>query len=111
VHSAKWETGEGDVSSPWEDTVKSWKDKRVGVIGVVWIFPETYLICSVASFRVLRRYKLSPLCSPKFGTCATMFVGRHGFLLLFSASAQRNSGWAKRNPTVTREFPTLTNPD
>ncbi|KAF7347539.1 hypothetical protein MVEN_01510300 [Mycena venus] len=28
------ETGEGDVSSPWEDTVESWKDKRVGVIGV-----------------------------------------------------------------------------
>ncbi|KAJ7361384.1 hypothetical protein DFH08DRAFT_843982 [Mycena albidolilacea] len=34
VHSARWETGEGDVSSPWEDTVESWKDKRVGVIGV-----------------------------------------------------------------------------
>ncbi|KAJ7150403.1 FAD/NAD-binding domain-containing protein [Mycena filopes] len=34
VHSAKWETGEGDSNSPWEDTVQSWKDKRVGVIGV-----------------------------------------------------------------------------
>lgn len=34
-HSAKWETGEGDRTSPWEDTVQSWKDKKVGVIGVV----------------------------------------------------------------------------
>ncbi|KAJ7103195.1 FAD/NAD-binding domain-containing protein [Mycena belliarum] len=34
VHSAKWETGEGDPASPWEDTVRSWKDKKVGVIGV-----------------------------------------------------------------------------
>ncbi|KAJ6502641.1 FAD/NAD-binding domain-containing protein [Mycena vulgaris] len=34
VHSAKWETGEGDQNSPWEDTVQSWKDKRVGIIGV-----------------------------------------------------------------------------
>ncbi|KAJ7040263.1 hypothetical protein C8F04DRAFT_1254024 [Mycena alexandri] len=34
VHSAKWETGEGDSNSPWEDTVRSWKDKRVGVVGV-----------------------------------------------------------------------------
>lgn len=35
IHSGKWETGEGDRDSPWEDTVRSWKDKRVGVIGVV----------------------------------------------------------------------------
>ncbi|KAJ7492285.1 FAD/NAD-binding domain-containing protein [Mycena latifolia] len=34
VHSAKWDTGEGDQDSPWEDTVRSWKNKRVGVIGV-----------------------------------------------------------------------------
>ncbi|KAJ7724253.1 FAD/NAD-binding domain-containing protein [Mycena metata] len=34
VHSANWETGEGDHNSPWEDTVRSWKDKRVGVVGV-----------------------------------------------------------------------------
>ncbi|KAJ7657984.1 FAD/NAD-binding domain-containing protein [Mycena rosella] len=34
VHSAKWETDEGDKDGPWEDTVRSWKDKRVGVIGV-----------------------------------------------------------------------------
>ncbi|KAJ7459066.1 FAD/NAD-binding domain-containing protein [Mycena galericulata] len=34
VHSANWETGEGNRDSPWQDTVKSWKDKRVGVIGV-----------------------------------------------------------------------------
>ncbi|KAJ7754971.1 FAD/NAD-binding domain-containing protein [Mycena maculata] len=34
IHSAKWETGEGDRDSPWEDTVRSWKEKRVGIIGV-----------------------------------------------------------------------------
>ncbi|KAK7063928.1 hypothetical protein R3P38DRAFT_2821268 [Favolaschia claudopus] len=34
IHSAKWETGEGDPAGPWEDTVQSWKDKKVGVIGV-----------------------------------------------------------------------------
>ncbi|KAF8215819.1 FAD/NAD(P)-binding domain-containing protein [Mycena galopus ATCC 62051] len=34
MHSAQWETGEGDLASPWEDTVASWKDKKVGVIGV-----------------------------------------------------------------------------
>ncbi|KAJ3753930.1 FAD/NAD-binding domain-containing protein [Lentinula raphanica] len=36
VHSAQWETGEGD-SGPktrWEDTVKNWGDKKIGVIGV-----------------------------------------------------------------------------
>lgn len=38
IHSAQWETGEGGVSGPstkWEDTVRSWGEKRVGVIGVV----------------------------------------------------------------------------
>ncbi|KAJ6520167.1 FAD/NAD-binding domain-containing protein [Mycena sanguinolenta] len=34
MHSAQWETGEGGLSGPWEDTIKSWKDKKVGVIGV-----------------------------------------------------------------------------
>ncbi|KAF5345212.1 hypothetical protein D9758_009659 [Tetrapyrgos nigripes] len=36
VHSAQWETGEGDTSptAKWEDTVKGWKDKKVAVIGV-----------------------------------------------------------------------------
>ncbi len=33
IHSAAWKTKEGE--GPWEDTVKSWGDKRVGVIGVV----------------------------------------------------------------------------
>jgi hypothetical protein len=37
VHSAQWETGEGDPGpkAKWEDTVKGWKDKKVAVIGVV----------------------------------------------------------------------------
>lgn len=35
IHSANWDTGEGDRGSPWEETVKSWTNKRVGVIGVV----------------------------------------------------------------------------
>ncbi len=35
IHSARWETGEGGPDAAWEDTVKSWGDKRVGVIGVV----------------------------------------------------------------------------
>lgn len=37
IHSAEWKTGEGDSVRPgkWEDTVKSWGDKKVGVIGVV----------------------------------------------------------------------------
>ncbi|KAF7302712.1 hypothetical protein HMN09_00906100 [Mycena chlorophos] len=39
MHSAQWETGEGTEGVdgqpvPWEETVKSWGDKRVGVIGV-----------------------------------------------------------------------------
>ncbi|KAJ7665459.1 FAD/NAD-binding domain-containing protein [Mycena polygramma] len=34
VHSAKWETEQGNQNSPWEDTVQSWGNKRVGVIGV-----------------------------------------------------------------------------
>lgn len=33
IHSARWETGEGDISKGWEDTVKSWTSKRVAVIG------------------------------------------------------------------------------
>ncbi|KAF4604670.1 hypothetical protein EYR40_003448 [Pleurotus pulmonarius] len=32
MHSAQWDTG--DSSSGWEESVKDWKDKRVGVIGV-----------------------------------------------------------------------------
>lgn len=34
IHSADWKTGEGKPGDPWEETVKSWKDKKVGVIGV-----------------------------------------------------------------------------
>ncbi|TFL03433.1 FAD/NAD(P)-binding domain-containing protein [Pterulicium gracile] len=34
IHSAQWDTGEGDVSLGWEDTVKTWGDKKVAVIGV-----------------------------------------------------------------------------
>ncbi|KAK0199132.1 FAD/NAD-binding domain-containing protein [Armillaria mellea] len=34
IHSARWETGEGGPDATWEDTVKNWGDKRVGVIGV-----------------------------------------------------------------------------
>ncbi|KIK70438.1 hypothetical protein GYMLUDRAFT_149970 [Collybiopsis luxurians FD-317 M1] len=36
IHSAQWETGEGDSGpkTKWEDTVKSWGTKKVGVIGV-----------------------------------------------------------------------------
>ncbi|KAI3621856.1 flavin-binding [Moniliophthora roreri] len=36
IHSAQWETGEGDSDphSSRENTVKSWSGKRVGVIGV-----------------------------------------------------------------------------
>ncbi|TFK42010.1 FAD/NAD-P-binding domain-containing protein [Crucibulum laeve] len=33
IHSAQWETGEG-ADKGWQDTIKSWGDKRVGVIGV-----------------------------------------------------------------------------
>jgi cation diffusion facilitator CzcD-associated flavoprotein CzcO len=36
IHSAQWETDEnGALGQEWEETVKSWGDKRVGVIGVV----------------------------------------------------------------------------
>ncbi|KAF5345136.1 hypothetical protein D9758_009675 [Tetrapyrgos nigripes] len=36
VHSAKWETGEGDLSptAKWEDTIPTWKNKKIAVIGV-----------------------------------------------------------------------------
>ncbi|KAF8831859.1 hypothetical protein HHX47_DHR1000936 [Lentinula edodes] len=36
IHSAQWETGEGDsgAKTKWEDTVKSWGEKKIGVIGV-----------------------------------------------------------------------------
>ncbi|KAG7452053.1 FAD/NAD-binding domain-containing protein [Guyanagaster necrorhizus] len=34
IHSARWETGEGGPDAAWEDTVHSWGNKRVGVIGV-----------------------------------------------------------------------------
>lgn len=33
IHSAAWKTKEGE--GKWEDTVKTWGEKRVGVIGVV----------------------------------------------------------------------------
>ncbi|KAJ3998171.1 hypothetical protein F5050DRAFT_1567772, partial [Lentinula boryana] len=36
IHSAQWETGVGDsgAKTKWEDTVKNWGDKKIGVIGV-----------------------------------------------------------------------------
>lgn len=34
IHSANWNTGEGDPAKGWEDTVKNWGDKKVAVIGV-----------------------------------------------------------------------------
>jgi hypothetical protein len=34
IHSANWDTGEGDPKKGWEDTVRSWGDKNVAVIGV-----------------------------------------------------------------------------
>lgn len=34
VHSAMWDAGE-DPNKGWEEGVKDWGDKRVGVIGVV----------------------------------------------------------------------------
>lgn len=37
IHSADWRTGEGDPDGPWEESVKSWKDKNVGVIGIVCV--------------------------------------------------------------------------
>ena len=33
IHSAQWETVDG--AETWEESVKNWGDKRVGVIGVV----------------------------------------------------------------------------
>lgn len=33
IHSAQWQTREG--GDKWEETVRSWGDKRVGVIGLV----------------------------------------------------------------------------
>jgi cation diffusion facilitator CzcD-associated flavoprotein CzcO len=35
THSADWKTGEGDPASGWEETIKSWNTKKVGVIGIV----------------------------------------------------------------------------
>lgn len=35
IHSANWDTGEGDPKGGWEESVKNWGDKKVGVIGVV----------------------------------------------------------------------------
>lgn len=35
IHSADWKTGEGKLDDPWEETVKSWSNKNIGVIGVV----------------------------------------------------------------------------
>lgn len=39
VHSAQWETGT-EGSGGWEESVKDWGDKSIGVIGVVRRFPE-----------------------------------------------------------------------
>lgn len=43
IHSAQWVTGEGEMQHGWEDTVKSWGDKRVGIIGVV---RASFLYCN-----------------------------------------------------------------
>lgn len=37
LHSANWETNEGQT---WEEGVKDWNAKKVGVIGVVSLFPH-----------------------------------------------------------------------
>ena len=33
IHSAQWETADGGTT--WEESVRAWADKRVGVIGAV----------------------------------------------------------------------------
>ncbi|TFK24264.1 FAD/NAD(P)-binding domain-containing protein [Coprinopsis marcescibilis] len=34
IHTAEWETGEGDPKAGWKTTVSSWSDKKIGVIGI-----------------------------------------------------------------------------
>lgn len=57
IHSARWETGEGGPDAAWEDTVKNWGDKRVGVIGVVSYVSAKNLYDLDAFFRDLRQYR------------------------------------------------------
>lgn len=35
IHTAAWETGSKDPNVTWQESVKDWGDKSVGVIGVV----------------------------------------------------------------------------
>lgn len=78
IHSAQWQTREG--GDKWEETVESWGDKRIGVIGLV------NSVCQMSVlFRVLihtprdpLRFKLSLHYSLKSPIWSIMREGKRG---------------------------------
>lgn len=79
IHSAQWKTGESD-SKKWEDTITSWGDKRVGVIGVVcdpWT-PRPFFLTATQSSRVHLPFKSFQHCSRRSNISPTTSVVRLG---------------------------------
>lgn len=64
IHSANWETGEGN-NQGWEETVKSWGDKRVGVIGVVRVFYSSVFVSIEQSDKGSSAIQIVPALQPR----------------------------------------------
>jgi cation diffusion facilitator CzcD-associated flavoprotein CzcO len=65
IHSAQWETGERGADGPeWEESVKDWGDKRVGVIGVVSVYNVAVAMIVLIKLSVFRGRLQSRLCPP-----------------------------------------------
>lgn len=103
AHSAKWDIAKGSdtvvsienhnaegsqkveaqaarkAQSTWQDDVKNWGEKRIGVIGVVCRCQLATCICRAQSYcRVHLRYRSSQRYSQWWESYTTMHGGRHG---------------------------------
>ncbi|KAG9222257.1 hypothetical protein CCMSSC00406_0006554 [Pleurotus cornucopiae] len=85
LHSAQWDTG--DLSSGWEESVKDWKDKRVGVIGVA---------CGSSAIQIV------PALQPKVGHLVNYVRGQTWLAVPFLDDMQK--GLAKGREVTNYKY-------
>ena len=77
VHSAGWDLG----GTSWEEDVKDWGNKKIGVIGLVRVYLHRLhinRILKVITHRDPLRCKLLARWAPKWASCTTLCVTRPG---------------------------------
>ncbi|KDQ31391.1 hypothetical protein PLEOSDRAFT_1036737 [Pleurotus ostreatus PC15] len=85
LHSAQWDTG--DSSSGWEESVRDWKDKRVGVIGVA---------CGSSAIQIV------PALQPKVGHLVNYVRGQTWLAVPFLDDMQK--GLAKGREVTNYKY-------